>query len=61
MGVLLYVCLMYLVHAWCLQSWEEYVRSSGTGILDSCELSLEGWQSDSLEEYPVFFTTEPSL
>ena len=43
--------------------WYGSVRSSGTGVTNSCELTCGCWQLnlDPLEEQPVFLTTEPSL
>ena len=41
----------------------EGVRSPGTGVIDSCELSYGCWELNPgpLEEQPVFLTSEPSL
>ena len=39
------------------------IRSSGTGVTDSCELPCGYWKLklDPLEELPVLLTTEPSV
>ena len=62
MSVLLKYISVHL-HVWCPERPEVDVKSSETGVTDSCELPCEYWElkTDPLEDQPVFLTAEPFL
>jgi hypothetical protein len=51
------------IGVWPAHLWYGDGRSSGTGVIDSCELPRGCWELNSgpLEGQPVLLTTEPFL
>lgn len=51
------------IYAWCLRRPKKDIRSSGTGVINSCESPCQRWELNLslLEEQCVPLTIEPSL